>query len=89
VKVTSLSVTGAKRINHYSVLGSFVLQSAAGPLRAALLERGGRRWVSFPPAGPGRYPTCEIDASDIGPAFARDVLALAEKELGLIALPAA
>jgi hypothetical protein len=82
-----IAVSAAKRIDRGSLIGSFVLQTSAGDLSALLFERDGRRSITFPPAGRGSYPRMAIEASDVSEDFIGAVLALAEKELGLIALP--
>ena len=67
------------------VIGSFELPTGRGPLRATMFE--GRRWVSFPTGGPGKFPSCEIDADDVSEEFARTALALGEQALGIVGVP--
>jgi hypothetical protein len=36
---------------------------------------------------PGKFPSCEIEAADIGEEFVRTALALGEQALGIVGLP--
>jgi hypothetical protein len=84
----SLAVSKAKRIDRDSLVGSFVLRTSGGDLCALLFEHDGRRSITFPPAGRGAHPRMAIEALDVGAEFESQVMALAEAQLGLLALPA-
>ena len=87
MKVTSLFRNRSK--THQPLFGAGIVRAAkrSGPSPyAALLERGGRRWVSFLPAGPGAASSDFVKSTPQTSARRSlgTVLALAEKELGLI-----
>jgi hypothetical protein len=77
-----LAISDVRRIDRAPIVGSFVLHTCEGQLRAVLVHREGRRAVIFPPGRPGSFPRAEMQAADVGPEFERIVLSLVESSLG-------